>query len=129
MNVFRNQLLALASTPEVQFALFPSGVCLGDELVSDFDRNKQQFLDDHETTAPQRSALDALEAFILKLSGPHNAVFWCDPEPVTDDPRWEQIRQLARDALRSLDWEYSLPRKNGATYGFLDREVENVDDE
>ena len=127
MHKFRNQLLALASTAEVQLALFPSGVCIGDELVSDFDRHKQAFLASQETTAPQRHALDALEAFIAELSGPHNVVFWCDPEPLTEDPRWEQIRELSRAALQSLGWEYSLPIKNGATYAFFDRVEENID--
>jgi hypothetical protein len=129
MNKFRNQLLALSATAEVQIALFPPGVCLGDELVSDFDRNKQQFLSSQETTAPQRHALDALDAFITQLSGPHNAVFWCDPEPLTEDPRWEQIRELSRAVLRSLNWEYSPPVRDGAIYAFFDRVVENTDDE
>jgi len=129
MSVFRNQLLALASTAQVQIALFPKGVCIGDELVSDFDRHKQHFLANEQITGPQRHALDALDALITELSGPHNEVFWCDPEPLTDDPRWERIRELSRNLLRALIWQYCPPTRDGATYGFFDRVVENIDDD
>lgn len=129
MSQFRNQLLALSSTADVQIALYPKGVCFGDELVCDFDRNKQQFLANQATTAPQRESLDALDAYLTELSGPQNEVFWCDPEPLTDDPRWEQIRELSRTALRSLGWQYSPPAKDGGRYVLLDRIDANVDDE
>jgi hypothetical protein len=129
MSEFRNQLLALSSTAQVQIALFPKGVCIGDELVSDFDRNKQHFLANQQITSPQRNAIDALDAFITELSGPHNEVFWCDPEPLMDDPRWGQIRELSRTVLRALNWKYCPPTRNGAAYYFIDRVVENIDDD
>ena len=127
MNVFRNQILGLASPPDVQIGLFPRGVCIGDELVSDFDRHKQDFIANHELTTYQLNAIEELERFIQGLSGPHNQVFWCHPEPLTEDPRWEQIRDLAQTVLRRLNWEYALPVRNGATYVFSDRVELNAD--
>ena len=129
MTVFRNQILALASPANVQLSLFPQGVCIGDELVCDFDLHKEDFLANQQLTSEQLSAIQTLDAFLDGLSGSHNEVFWCDPEPLTDDPRWEQIRELSRHVLRSLNWNYSHPEKDGASYVFEDRLETNIDND
>lgn len=128
MTVFRNQVLALASPADVQIGLVPQGVCIGDELVCDFDCHKVEFIATQKLTAQQLNAIQALDSFLLELSGPHNEVFWCDPEPLTDDPRWEQIRELARTVLQSMNWDYAPPEKDGATYVFEDRVEVNLDE-
>tara|TARA_R100001143_G_C3315067_1_gene112027 strand:+ start:136 stop:555 length:420 start_codon:yes stop_codon:yes gene_type:complete len=128
MIMFRNQILALASPADVQISLFPQGVCIGDELVSDFDHHKMEFVTNHEVTTEQLEAIEALDQFLTELSGPHNEVFWCDPEPLRDDPRWDRIRDLAGAVLRCFNWKYSRPEKDGATYIFDDHVEINVED-
>ncbi len=70
MNEFRNQMLGLASPADVQIGLFPQGVCLGDELVSDFDLHKRHFIAQRELTTFQLNAIEELDQFIDELSSP-----------------------------------------------------------
>ena len=125
MHVFRNQIIALASPADIQIALHPRGVCIGDELVCDFDLHKSTFLKQPTVTADQVNAIQTLDAFLDELSGPQNESFWCDLDPIMDDPRWEQIRELSRRVLDAMGWEYSLPDKDGASYVFEDHSETN----
>ncbi|QDT42689.1 hypothetical protein Pan241w_27770 [Gimesia alba] len=126
MIIYRNQVLALASPADVQIRLFPQGACIGDELVSDFDHNKLEFVTNHEVTTEQLEAIEVLDEFLTELSGSDNEVFWCDPEPLRDDPRWNRIRELAGAVLQCFNWKYSRPEKDGATYIFDDHVEINI---
>ncbi len=122
-HTFRFQILRLAAPAEVQIGLFPAGVCVGDELVSQFDRHSREFIEQHELSPRQLAAIGELDRLITRHSGPHNVEFWCSPEPLRVDPRWEEIRGLARAVLRSMEWEYSTPAQDGSTYAFADGRV------
>lgn len=121
MNDFRKQITALASPANIQLGLHPRGVCVGDELVCDFDMRKDSFLEQHVATAEQLNAIRELDTFLDELSGPHNESFWRDTEPIMHDPKWERIRGLSRRVLKAMGWKYSPPNKDGAVYVFQDR--------
>ena len=51
-----------------------------------------------EISAVQAEAARAVDAFLEKWSGEENADFWVR-EALWTDPRWEEVRRLARIAL------------------------------
>ena len=118
------EIVFLAGLPFFIFSMFPWNDCPFCEALL-----KEAFLKEHAATSEQLAAIDELDAFLDDLSGPHNEIFWCDPEPLEDDSRWERIRELSRRVLRTMNWEYSLPEKDGATYVFQDHSEENENGE
>ncbi|WP_437527220.1 hypothetical protein WME79_42415 [Sorangium sp. So ce726] len=108
---------ALAQPADVQRALFPDFVCVGDELANDFDSARRAFLAETLPLArPQREALDSLDRYLDALSGEHNAEFWLDADQLSLDPRWEVIRAKARLTLVAFGWQDEPPPQDGAIY-------------
>ena len=109
-NRLKWSVLALAQPADVQLSLFPDFVCKGDELALNFDEGLREWADDEDTmTAEQRSAIHALDALILSLSGEHNAAFWFDENAIRSHPAWEEIRGLASQAALAFGWELKPP--------------------
>ncbi|WP_437590912.1 hypothetical protein [Sorangium sp. So ce1000] len=107
----------LAQPADVQRALFPDFVRVGDELANDFDAARRTFLaETPPLTPPQREAIDSLDHVLDTLSGEHNAAFWLDAEQLSLDPRWNLIRAKASLVLVSFGWPNEPPPHNGAIY-------------
>lgn len=108
---------ALAQPADVQRALFPDFVCVGDELANDLDIARRAFLAEAPPLAsPQRDAIDSLDRYLDALSGEHNADFWLDADQLSLDPRWEVIRAKARLTLVAFGWPDEPPLRDGAIY-------------
>jgi hypothetical protein len=104
---------ALAADPEAQLGLFPAFVDKPFELVDEFDNWFRATV--------WRSSLGispVQEATLRKLSNALSAL----PESelsesaVRASAAWEQLRSLARDALKCFGWSSELPPHNRATY-------------
>jgi hypothetical protein len=74
-----------------------------------------------DSTASDIPSISRLERCLDKFSG-GNDEFWNS----IDDPRWNEIRQMALAALLAIGQEYCVPIKNGAWYASgLDAAQEN----
>jgi hypothetical protein len=91
-------------------------VCVPDELALDFEdamRRSAEWLA-HLPDAQTRP-LQALNSFLEASSGANHADLW-DNDSLACDPRWDEIRELARDFLRACKWPDVVPPPNGAIY-------------
>lgn len=120
-NELRRTLRALAQPADVQRSLFPEEVVIGDELVMEFCDAFERCRSVASLPDAQLKCLTALDELIDSHSGEHNEDLWCDPESLSTDPRWEDMRQAAARALDSFGWTNVAPEKNDATYVFADR--------
>ncbi|WP_280279146.1 hypothetical protein [Sphingomonas sp. CBMAI 2297] len=107
-------ILALAQPAEVQLSLFPDFVCKADELALDFEDGLYELVGhEHEVTAEQRGAIDALDAVLVSMSGPTG--FWTE-EALRTHPTWERIRELAKAVAVAFGWELRIPPPSNAFY-------------
>jgi len=105
---------ALALPANEQRDLFPSFVLVGDELALDFYECREIALKDHALTDDQLAALESLDATLSKMTAENNMELW--EEPGVDHPRWEEVRNNAKDALKRLGWSMDTPPKDRAIY-------------
>jgi hypothetical protein len=113
----RHSVQALAQPADEQIALFPDFVVVGDELALDFESALERFRADAVSAPAQAVAtVNALNAYLEQLSGPQNEDFWLDEARLREDPRWNQVRQLALAVLEAFGWPNVTPKKNHATY-------------
>jgi hypothetical protein len=115
MQELRWALQALAQPAAVQLQLFPKFVCKADELALDFDNWCAVVQGQQTLTTEQRSALQSLDSLLMTTSGRHNAPHWSD-EALRHDPLWEEVRELARNALASFGWSSEVPPSNRSVY-------------
>lgn len=77
----------------------PAGVV--DEIALEFDNGVRvmwAFVGEGWLPEEVREPVDALDRVLDAMSGPENAALWT-VEALSSDPRWEQVRGLARTAL------------------------------
>lgn len=122
-------LQGLAQPAAIQVSLFPDFAVVGDELALSFD----EALTAHRASlsplsVPQSTALDALDGYLSELSGPHNETFWLDRSALATDPRWQRVRDLARDTLQAFAWQLDVPDRDGSVYISKGVTVRNVDE-
>ena len=109
------RLLALASTADVQVSLYPAEVCVGDELVLDFDEEYQKAKNailDEEV----KLSIDVLDRYIERHSGEAFSEMYLKSSALHTDPRWQEIRDLAAIVLLNMDIDYRSPDATGASY-------------
>jgi hypothetical protein len=113
----RRTLQALSRPATDQRRLFPSLVCVADELALDFDDALRAAGEGASVlfTAEQSTALARLNSRLDELSGSDAGEFWTDAA-LSSDPRWNCIRSLARDALRAFAWPEEQPAPGTRTY-------------
>lgn len=99
----RRALAALAQPAAIQRALFPELSSVGDELARVFDAALH---DASNLSADEQDASARIEAFFLAHGGAGHADFWDD----LDDPRWGEVRALARQALEVHGWPAVKPQ-------------------
>lgn len=116
LDQLRWALQALAAPADQQVQLFPSFVCIPDELVLDFDQWFRATTRNAEFSSEQQTALAQLDESIAAWSGPAHADVWLEAALATH-PAWFDFRSLARDALASFGWLVELPPPDrGAIY-------------
>jgi hypothetical protein len=106
-------LQALAASASEQLALFPDAVAKADELALDFDNCAAvvRGRDDSELSESQLAALTAIDdqlATMSRLATELDADMWSEAA-LRHDQNWEQIRQLAADALKAFGWAAENP--------------------
>ena len=101
-------LQALAAPAEEQIRLFPSFVCIPDELVLDFDCWYQSAKTKVSFSLEQQDALSELDDCIQRWSGPPNQDVWHEAALATH-PVWLDFRALAKQALAAFSWSMDLP--------------------
>jgi hypothetical protein len=104
---------ALAQPADVQRALFPDFVVVGDELAIELDEALKDLRNDGPPLSlVQTEAIRELDVYLEALSGPAHLDFWDD----LGDRRWERVRSLSVSILVSFNWPNECPPKNGAVY-------------
>lgn len=111
----REEVARLAAPADLQLASLPTFVHRPDELALRFDDAWQPIRARLDASETQRAALEALDARLATLSGEANEAFWTE-EAVRSDPRWEGLRDLARNVLRTFGWPSHLPPTDRGTY-------------
>lgn len=107
---------ALAQSATVQRGLFPSFVCVPDELALEFDESRRLIEDASvELTKDQSAAIARLDSQIESMSGEHNAHFWTD-EALESAPEWEVVRAAARHVVSIFEWPQQPPAPTSQTY-------------
>ena len=97
-------LQLLASPVQAQLSHFPAPwIVLTDEMALDFDHWAQCVSTYWKLSQEQVIRLTALDEFLSEMSGPLHSDFWTD-EALSSDPRWEEVRNLAKAALVSCGW-------------------------
>ncbi|WP_287002987.1 hypothetical protein [Sphingobium sp.] len=115
-NQLQRAVIALAQPAAIQLSLFPDFVCKADELALDFESGLDALVGyEHEISAEQRAAIEALDQLLFSMSGEKYAYFWTD-EAVLTDPTWEAIRALARSAALIFSWDLSHVSPSDSVY-------------
>ena len=106
-------LQALAAEPEtlLQAFSFPGPDYVADDLAEDFGfhvelakRCVQEGLISEDMLERARAVLAKLD----EMSGIRNAALWTD-EALRTRPEWVEVRRLAREALRAMDYDLEPP--------------------
>ncbi len=106
-------LQALAAPAEQQLQLFPSFVCVPDELALEFDQWLRAVAAEATFTAEQQVVLARLDERISAWSGPAHPEVWTTTALATH-PVWSDFRALACEALAAFGWPADLPPSNRA---------------
>lgn len=108
-------LQALAQPWATQLALFPEYVVVADELALDFDNWYGATKWRERFAAPQSAALEAVDALLDQMSLARDPELWT-AKALTQRPEWREARDLAQQALQSLDWEFGAPPRDRSAY-------------
>jgi hypothetical protein len=106
---------ALAQSPDDQLSLFPSFVCVADELALDFSQCFEVVLSAGLLTPKQSEFLARLDTALEASSGPDHLEIWTNTA-LQDHEVWVHFRQLAVDALAACDWPNEAPPSGRAIY-------------
>lgn len=108
-------LQALAQPSATQIALFPEYVIVADELTFDFDNWYRATKWRERFTAAQSATLEAVDALLDQMSLARDPELWTE-KALTERPEWREARDLAQQALQSLDWEFGAPPRDRSAY-------------
>jgi hypothetical protein len=109
---------ALAQQPAVQAGLFPSFVCVGDELAGEWEESFQSWKaagGSSQFCEGEVESLEAIDRQLEAMSGPEHDELWTS-ESLEHGPEWERVRELAAHALEVLEWPRTPPPPSKATY-------------
>ena len=112
MGELKWSLQALACEAEVQLSLYPDFVSKVEELANDFDGFRMAAIDNFGSEFSNAS-LNLLEAIDRKLDEIGEELW--TPNGLRNDPNWQDIRMMARDALDSFGWPFENPDPNDST--------------
>ena len=106
---------ALAPPASEQIRLFPSFVCIPDELALDFSQWFEVVSHSDDLSVEQRTALERLDQTLGAFSGTAHTDAWIE-EALHPHPAWRKFRQRAIDVLVAFNWPREGPPSNGSIY-------------
>jgi hypothetical protein len=86
-------------------ANLPAGLHRADALALSFDDQYTSFMESM-TNLPEQAqllSLQELDSALNAISGPENVKLWTDAS-FASDPRWNEIRSLARKVMVEFGW-------------------------
>lgn len=98
---------SLALPYEDQIRLFPDFVLVTDELVLEYDeafRCMNEFIDHKLITEQQAIAFEKINEYSQYLSDNFKDLF-LNPDSLKKDSKWGKMRELAMEALQTMNWE------------------------
>ena len=104
----RISLQVLACDSQNQINHFPPGVDIIGELFMDYEGYSEAIGTYWEISQDQVIRLAVLRDFFYSLNNPASSDFW-NVEALSSDPRWEQVRSLAKQALTAFNWPIEVP--------------------
>lgn len=115
----RLSLQLLAAPAQAQLSHFPvDWIVLTDEMTLDFDHWLQCFTIYWKPSHTQTDQLNKLDSFFNEMSGPSHTDFWSN-EALSSDPRWEEVRLLAKAVLTSFGWPSEIPPPAREEHGMI----------
>lgn len=117
---FEWSVRALSQPAYIQLGLYPSNVCVADELALEFDEWRRRLFDsaaESEWVVPQIELIDALDKHLDGMSGPANEELWSD-EALSMSSEWNTVRELASRIIRARNWREEPPPTERDTYIF-----------
>lgn len=107
---------ALHQPAAKQAVLYPTFVCLADELALDFTE-WLQFAEQHAPrwTASQRASLQAIDTHLATMTESQRPDLWTT-EALASAPEWETARVLACAAVHAFGWSTDPPRPSPETF-------------
>jgi len=112
-------LQLLAAPAQAQLNHFPvDWIILTDEMTMDFDHWLQCFAVYWKPSRTQTDQLSKLDGFLNEMSGPSHTDFWSN-EALSSDPRWEEVRLLAKAVLASFEWPIEIPPPAREEHGMI----------
>jgi hypothetical protein len=115
LDQLRWSLQALALPYAAQRKLFPSFACIADELALDFDHWRETAMHQHDFIPDQLAALASLDALLTEMTAENDPGLWTD-DALARLPRWDKVRELARNALEAFDWMLETPPSTRAVF-------------
>jgi hypothetical protein len=106
-------LQALALPADAQLTLFPCFAVTADELALDFDHWWETAMHQHGFTADQIATLASLDALRAEMTAEKDVSLWTD-HALAQLPRWEMVREHARNALKAFHWTLETPPSDRA---------------
>ena len=104
----RDKLQLLAAQGQDQVHHFPPHVAIVDEMISDYLHDSVSIHTYWTLSQEQTRRLTALQDFLLAHDNPQHGEFW-EEEALFTDPRWNEVRTLAKVALTCLEWSIETP--------------------
>lgn len=102
-------LLLMAEPATSQLEIF-ANQCAGDEMAIGFEKaytlQKESLASRFSLNAIKTESLDHIDQYLTKLSHEEDESFWLDPAWLRAHPGWEEIRSLAKKALRALNIDH-----------------------
>ncbi len=109
---------ALALPYEEQVQVFPSFVLITDELVLEYDE-AFRFIDEmvlkNLITKKDKVFFEKIDQYSQYLSDNFTDLF-LNEDSLKTDLKWEKMRELAKQALKNMNWEICRPTFSNNTY-------------
>lgn len=115
MNKIKWITQAFAQNSDVQKGLFPDFVNVAEELALEWEAALDEVSENTELTEEQKLSIKMLDDYMLSISGPDNIQYW-NNDALCYSSEWHNMREMARNILTVMEWEYVVPHKSDAIY-------------
>jgi hypothetical protein len=118
----RISLQLLAAEGQDQTSHYPPHVDIIGELAMDYDHHTSAIRTYWEISQEQAAQLKALQDFFYTVDDSATSDFWT-VEALFSDPRWDEVRSMAKQVLHSLKWpiEVPFPEKDSRGWKLMSR--------
>lgn len=116
------QLLAAEGQDQIQH--YPPQVDIIGELVMGYDHHASAIRTYWEISPDQTAQLKSLQDYFYTVDDTATSDFWT-VEALFSEPRWDEVRSMAKQALTSLKWpiEVPFPEKDSIRWKLMKRET------